>query len=156
MKTKTLVYILSILLVFISCKKTNSIKVDEQKNNIKEIDSLHKINTQNDIYINNEFNGMTELVDVKALEFEETSIDSIWYGFYNIRNTEVYIFSVNKFLRNPDVEQYRTIDTVNLKSKNIEIKVENFSDYKTLNLLQDKKVVKKWKFKTYPKKEKEK
>ncbi|WP_376776981.1 hypothetical protein [Flavobacterium covae] len=152
MKTRTYIYILFILSVFSSCKKIDNIdKVNNEKNTVKSFDSVYKIKAQNDIYINNEFNGMTELVDVIAIEFKETSIDSIWYGFYNIRDTEAYIFSVNKFLENPDVEQYRTIDTVNLKSKNIEVKVENFSDYKTLNLLLDTKLIKKWKFKTYPK-----
>ena len=59
--------------------------------------------------------------------------------------------AVEKFLENPDVEQFITIDTVNLKSKNIQVKVENFSDYKTLNLFLDKKLVKKWRFKIYSK-----
>ncbi|WP_309607467.1 hypothetical protein [Flavobacterium sp.] len=150
MKTKTHLYILSIFLVIMSCKKTNNTnKADVEKNSINKIDSVHKTKTQNDIYINNKWNGMTEIVDVKSLKFQETSIDSIWYGFYNIRNTESYIFSVDKFLENPDVEQYRTLDTVNLKSKNIEVTVEDFSNYKTLNLLLDKKLVKQWKFKTY-------
>ena len=153
MKTKTSIYILYLLLSFLSCKKdNNTIKVNEEKNKVKLIDSVNKTQTQNDIYINNKWNGMTELVDVKSLKFQETSIDSIWYGLYNVRNTELYIFSVDKFLENPDVEQYRTIDTVNLKSKNIEVTVDDFSNYKTLNLLLDKKLIKKWKFKAYPKK----
>jgi hypothetical protein len=151
MKKKINIYILSILLVVLSCKKANNaIKSNKEKNSVNQIDSVHKTKKQNDIYINNEWNGMTELVDVKSLEFEKTSIDSICYGLFKIRNSEEYIFSVEKFLDNPDVEQYRTIDTVNLKSKNIEVKVENSSDFKTLNLLLDKKLVKKWKFKNSP------
>lgn len=146
MKKETNIYILLVVLLFLSCNNNNTIKVNK-KNNGKQIDNVHKTKKQNDIYINNEWNGMTELVDVKSLEFEETSIDSISYGLYQIRNSDEYIFSVEKFLENPDVEQYRTIDTVNLKSKNIEVKVENFSNYKTLNLLLDKKLLKKWEFK---------
>lgn len=153
MKTKTHIYLLFMLFVLFSCKETNNKNVVSNKNDIgKVIDSVNKINFQHDIYINKIFNGMTELVDVKTVEFEETSIDSIWYGLYNIRNTDVYIFAVDKYLENPDIEQYITIDTVNLNSKNIEVKVENFSDYKTLNLSVDKNFVKKWKFNTYPKK----
>ena len=57
-----------------------------------------------------------------------------WWSCINrvITIRHLYIFSVEKFLENPDVEQYRTIDTVNLKSKDIDVKVENFSNYKTL------------------------
>jgi hypothetical protein len=154
MKTKTIIYILSILLVFLSCKKTNNIiKVDQEKNKVNLIDSVHKTKTQNDVYINNEFYESDELVDVIILEFKETSIDSISYSLYKIRDTEAYIFSVEKFLKNDDLAKYRTIDTVNLKSNKIEVKIENYSDYKTLNLLLDKKLVKKWEFKIYSKKE---
>jgi hypothetical protein len=148
MKKETNIYIILIFLLFLSCKNNNNtIKVDEEKNNGKQIDNAYKSKKQKDIYINNEWNGLTELVDVKSLEFEETSIDSISYGLFQIRNSDEYIFSVEKFLENPDVEQYRTIDTVNLKSKDIDVKVENFSNYKTLNLFLDKKLLKKWKFK---------
>jgi hypothetical protein len=150
MKTKTHIYILSILLVFLSCKKNNNtIKVNEEKNKVKLIDSVYK--TQRDVYINKEYYEQDELIDVIILQFKETSIDSISYSLYKIRETEEYIFSVDRFLKNDDLAKYRTIDTVNLKSDKIEVNIEKFSDYKTLNLLLDKKVVKKWKFKTYPK-----
>ena len=45
------------------------------------------------------------------------------------------------------------MDTVNLKSKNIDVKIEEFSDHKILNLLLDKKLVKKWTFKLNSKNE---
>ncbi|CAH0336081.1 hypothetical protein FVB9288_01754 [Flavobacterium sp. CECT 9288] len=149
MKKQTLFYmVLTLLLVFLSCKKADNItKTNNLNNKIKPIDSVYEEKQQKDIFINNEFNAMTELVDVKALDFKETSIDSIWYGLYNIQNTDEYIFSVNKFLDNQDVERYKTIDTINLKSRNIVVKVEIFNEFKTLNLFLNKKLIKKWKFK---------
>jgi|GEM_PF-1698256 len=148
MKKVTYIYTLSVLLTFSSCgKNSNTTITDAQKNNIKSIEQVKRTKDQNDIYINREFNEMTELVDVKTLKFEKTPIDSIWYGLYNITNSKNYIFAVSKFLENPDVAKYRIVDTVNLKSKNIDVKIEKFSDHKILNLLLDKKLVKKWTFK---------
>ena len=61
MKTKKHLYIISILLVFICCKKTtNTTKINEVKKITKQIDSIHKTKIQNDIYINNEYNILTE------------------------------------------------------------------------------------------------
>ncbi|MDI9309217.1 MAG: hypothetical protein QM535_03285 [Limnohabitans sp.] len=148
MKKQIYIYLAALLLVFFSCKETdNSAKTDGLNNKIKKSNIVYDEKQQKDIFINNEWNGMTELVDVKALDFRKTSIDSICYGLYKIRNSEAYIFSVERFLENPDVEQYRTIDTVNLKSKNIAVEVGIFNEYKTLNLFLNKKLIKKWKFK---------
>ncbi|WP_426473230.1 XAC2610-related protein [Chryseobacterium balustinum] len=154
MKKVTYIYILSVLLTFSSCgKNTNKTLTDAEKNKVNSIERIKRTKGQNDIYINREFNEMTELVDVKTLKFKETAIDSIWYGLYNITNSENYIFAVHKFLQNPDVAKYRIMDTVNLKSKNIDVKIEEFSDHKILNLLLDKKLVKKWTFKLNSKNE---
>lgn len=154
MKRVTYIYILSVLLTFLSCgKNSNTTITDAEKININSIEQVKRTKGQNDIYINREFNEMTELVDVKTLKFKETTIDSIWYGLYNITNSENYIFAVHKFLENPDVAKYRIMDTVNLKSKNIDVKIEEFSDHKILNLLLDKKLVKKWTFKLNSKNE---
>jgi len=153
-KSVTYIYILSVLLTFLSCgKNSNTTITDAEKINIKSIEQVKRTKGQNDIYINREFNEMTELVDVKTLKFEKTPIDSIWYGLYNITNSENYIFAVHKFLQNPDVAQYRIMDTVNLKTKNIDVKIEAFSDHKILNLLLHKKLVKKWTFRLNSKNE---
>ena len=154
MKRVTYIYILSVLLTFSSCgKNTNKTLTDAEKTTVNSIEQVKRTKGQNDIYINREFNEMTELVDVKTLKFKETAIDSIWYGLYNITNSENYIFAVHKFLQNPDVAQYRIMDTVNLKSKNIDVKIEEFSDHKILNLLLDEKLVKKWTFRLNSKNE---
>lgn len=154
MKKETYLYILSVLLTFSSCgKNTNKTLTDAEKTKVNSIEQIKRTKGQNDIYINREFNEMTELVDVKTLKFEKTAIDSVWYGLYNITNSENYIFAVHKFLQNPDVAQYRIMDTVNLKSKNIDVKIEEFSDHKILNLLLDNKLVKKWTFKLNSKNE---
>lgn len=151
MKIKSQIYILFILILFISCKKQN------QSNNIvgnnKNIltDTVKKAIAQRDVFINKEYFEQEELVDVKILNFEKTSIDSIFYSLYKINNSENYIFSLDKFLKNEEIAKYKIIDTINLKSDNIEVNIEDLSDYKTLNLFLNKKIVKKWKFKTYPK-----
>lgn len=149
MKKVAYVFILSLLLTFSSCgKKSNTTITDAEKIKVNSAEQVKKTNGQNDIYINREVNEMTEIVNVKTIKFEETAIDSIWYGLYNIANSENYIFAVHKLLQNPDVAQYRITDTVNLKSKNIYVKIEEFSDHKILNLLLDQKLVKNWKFKS--------
>ncbi|WP_435525925.1 hypothetical protein [Chryseobacterium indoltheticum] len=154
MKKVTSIYILSVLLTFSSCgKNANKTLTDAEKNKVNSTEQVKRTKGQNDIYINREFNEMTELIDVKTLKFEKTTIDSLWYGLYNITNSENYIFAVHKFLQNPDVAQYRIMDTVNLKSKNIDVKIEQFSNHKILNLLLDKKLVKKWTFKLNSKNE---
>lgn len=154
MKSVTYIYILSVLLTFLSCGKSSQKTItDSEKSSVATNEKKEQALGQNDIYINRELNEMTELVDVKTLKFKETAIDSIWYGLYNITNSENYIFAVHKFLENPDVAKYRIVDTVNLKSKNIDVKIEKFSDHKILNLLLDKKLVKKWTFKLNSKNE---
>lgn len=153
MKKETNIYILLIVLFFLSCKNNSTIKVNEEKNKAVLIDSVRntKKQKQRDIYINKEYYEQEELIDVIILQFKETPIDSISYSLYKIRETEEYIFSLDRFLKNEDLAKYKTLDTVNLRSDKIEVKVEEFSDYKNLNLLLDKKLVKKWKFKTYSK-----
>lgn len=149
MKKLTKIFILSVLLTLSSCgKNSNTTLTDTEKNNVNSVERVKETKRQNDIYINREFNEMTELVDVKTLKFEETAIDSVWYGLYYVNDSDNYIFAVHKFLQNPDVAQYRIMDTVNLKSKNINVKIEEFSDHKILNLLLDHKLVKNWKFKS--------
>lgn len=147
MKKVTYIYLLLVFLTFSSCGKSSQKTItDSEKSSVATNEKKEQALGQNDIYINREFNEMTELVDVKTLKFEKTPIDSIWYGLYNITNSENYIFAVHKFLQNPDVAKYRIMDTVNLKSKNIDVKIEEFSNHKILNLLLDKKLVKKWTF----------
>lgn len=91
MKKVTYIYILAVLLTFSSCgKNTNKTLTDAEKTKVNSIELVKKTKGQNDIYINREFNEMTELVDVKTLKFEKTTIDSLWYGLYNITNSENY------------------------------------------------------------------
>ena len=148
---------LALLCFFICCNR----QVDNKK-----IDDTKKIKTHNqynkkafndkikEIYIGKEFFSGDELINYEWVKSQSVKeIDSLSYSVYKSISANNYIFSLDKFLKNEDVEKFKIIDTVNLKSKNIEVKVDNFSDYKTLNLLLDKKLIKKWKFKTYSKKE---
>ncbi|WP_136667871.1 hypothetical protein [Flavobacterium sp. H122] len=152
MKIKSQIYILFILTFLISCKKQNeSNNIVDNKNKTSLPDTVKKATIQRDVFINKEYFEQEELLDTKILNFKETSIDSIFYCLYKINNTESYIFSLDKFLKNDELAKYKIIDTVNLKSDKIKVNIEDFSDYKTLNLFLDNKAVKKWKFKTYPK-----
>ena len=148
---------LALLCFFICCNR----QVDNKK-----IDDTKKIKTHNqynkkafndkikEIYIGKEFFSGDELINYEWVKSQSVKeIDSLSYSIYKSMSANNYIFSLDKFLKNEDVEKFKIIDTVNLKSKNIEVKVDNFSNYKTLNLLLDKKLIRKWKFKTYPKKE---
>lgn len=154
MKIKSQIYILLILTLFISCKKQNQSDNIVHNKKIILVDTVKKTILQRDLFINKEYYEQEELTDVKILNFVKTSIDSISYSLYKTNNSENYIFSLDKFLKNEELAKYKIIDTVNLKSDKIEVNIENHTDYKTLNLFLNKKILKKWKFKSFSKKEK--
>ncbi len=142
---------------FICCKgQDDKNKIEDTKKITTDIrynkDAFN--DTIKEIYIGKEFFSGDELINYEWVKSQSVKeIDSLSYSVYKSISANNYIFSLDKFLKNEDVEKFKIIDIVNLKSKNIEVNVEDFSDYKTLNLLLDKKLVKKWKFKIYPKKE---
>ncbi|PTD16085.1 hypothetical protein [Flavobacterium columnare] len=151
MKIKTNICIAFILIFLTSCKKqveNNKIVNSKKSESINVIDTIKKVVEQRDIFINKEYFEQEELLDIKILNFEKTSIDSIYYCLYKINNSESYIFSLDKFLKNEELAKYKIIDTVHTNSQNININVENSIGYKTLKLILNKKVIKSWEFKT--------
>lgn len=130
------------LSLFIACKDENN------QNNKKEVfvDSNTIVKTnQSDIFIGKEIGESTEFVNVKVIEFSETEIDSIYYGLYqdNTKN-ETYIFTIEKELEDP---HSKIIDTVNLRTAKIKVKINKLEKKNSLNLFVNNQLIKKWEFK---------
>lgn len=144
---KNLIFIFYVFIVFTSCRENKSFSKPIVTADVKDT-LLSKASSQKDIYINKEFFSGDEMIDVENFKTAKTGIDSLNYSIYKERNTKNYIFSLEKFLKNDDVEKYRITDTVNLKSTDITVQVETVGNSKTLLLKSDQKLLKKWTFKT--------
>jgi len=144
---KNLIFIFSVFIVFISCKESKSFSKPVVADEVKDT-LISKPSSQKDIYINKEFFSGDEMTDVETYKTAKTGIDSLSYSIYKERNTKNYIFSLEKFLKNDDVEKYRITDTVNLKSPDVVINVETVGNNKVLLLKSDQKLLKKWSFET--------
>jgi len=143
---KNLIFIFSVFVVFTACKENKSFSKPDIKAEAKDT-LISKASAQKDIYINKDFFSGDELIDVETFETAKTDIDSLSYSIYKDRNTKNYIFSLEKFLKNDDVEKYRITDTVNLTSPDVTVNVETVGNNKVLLLKSDQKLLKKWVFK---------
>jgi hypothetical protein len=101
---------------------------------------------QKDIYIGKEFFSGNELNSVETFRTNKTGIDSISFSIYKERKINNYIFSLERFLKDDDVQKYRIIDTINLKSTDVNVSTENFGSKEILYLKSNKKLIKKWTF----------
>lgn len=133
------------LIIALSCK--------QNKSSPKPIEALPNTNTagveildQKDIFIGKEFFAGDELNNVETVRTKETGIDSISFSIYKQKKNNIYIFSLERFLKNDDVEKYRIIDTINLKSADVKINIENVGNNEILYLKSNKKLIKKWTF----------
>lgn len=143
---RNLIYIFLVLLIFTGCKDEKSLSKQIKVSSPKDDKLLSKPLIQKDIYINKEFFAGDELNDVEIITTEKTGIDSLTYSIYKIINTDHYIFALEKFLKNDDVEMYRITDTLNLKSSELIIDLVNEKKAKILYLKSNQTVLKKWVF----------
>lgn len=134
-----------LLIIAVSCKHNKSSRraIDTVPKTNTAID---KISNQKDIYIGKEFFSGDELNSVETVRTKTTGIDSISFSMYKERKNNHYIFSLERFLENQDVEKYRIIDTVNLKSTDVNVSIKNVGGYETLYLKSNQKLLKKWTF----------
>ncbi len=142
---KNLMLVFLIFIATTACKENKSILKQPAASASKDT-LVSKPVSQKDIYINKEFFSGDELSDVETFKTGKTTVDSMSYSIYKVRNTGDYIFSLEKFLKNDDVEKYRITDTVNLKSANVRLNEENVSNRKVLLLNSNQKLLKKWVF----------
>ncbi|MCY0967709.1 hypothetical protein [Chryseobacterium wangxinyae] len=145
MKIKNLVISSLFLVTAIACKEGKSYAKSTDISPTQDTVVAKKAD-QKDIFINKEFFSGDELVDVETFKTGKTDIDSVNYSIYKSRNSGKYIFSLEKFLKNDDVEKYRITDTVNLNSPDIAINVHTVGNKKLLSLKSDKKLLKEWSF----------
>lgn len=135
------------LVIFTNCKESKAFSKPVVTAEVKDT-LISKTQVQKDIYINKEFFAGDELTDVETFKTAKTGIDSLSYSIYKERNTKNYIFSLEKFLKNDDVEKYRITDTVNLKSADVTVHAEAVGNSKILLLKSNQKLLKKWTFET--------
>lgn len=105
---------------FISCKgnEENKVFINEDKivttvlsENKQGKDSVREIYIGKTFFSGDELNDFT-IVDNNNFK----QIDSLSFSIYKKNNGEDYIFSLEKFLKNEDVEKYEIIDVVSFKN----------------------------------------
>ncbi|MBW7676326.1 hypothetical protein [Chryseobacterium chendengshani] len=144
---KKLIFIFSVFIIFTACRENKSFSKSAVSDGVKDT-LISKASSQKDIYINKEFFSGDEMTDVETYKTAKTGIDSLSYSIYKERNTKNYIFSLEKFLKNDDVEKYRITDTLNLKSADVTVTTETVGNNKVLSLKWNQKLLKKWSFET--------
>ena len=80
--------------------------------------SLDKENSSKDeIFIGKEFYAGDELSDYECIKnISHFKSDSLCYSVYKPLNYHYFVFSLEKFLSNEDVEKFRILDTLHLKN----------------------------------------
>ena len=150
---KKIMNVFFLCLFIFSCKSNEEKKVIINNNTSPSVNksNINQIkNSINEIYIGKTFFSGDELNDLTVVENKKIEqIDSLTYSIYKKNNSENYIFSLEKFLKNEDVEKYKIIDTINLKSKDIIIDLKNLNNLIVLSLKTQGSFTKEWKFKDY-------
>ena len=84
----------------------------------EEKQSLDKENSsKNEIFIGKEFYAGDELSDYDCIKnSNHFKSDSLCYSVYKPLNYDYFVFSLEKFLSNEDVEKFRILDTLHLKN----------------------------------------
>lgn len=84
----------------------------------EEKQSLDKENSSKDeIFIGKEFYAGDELSDYECIKnISHFKSDSLCYSVYKPLNYHYFVFSLEKFLSNEDVEKFRILDTLHLKN----------------------------------------
>ena len=115
----------------------------------EEKQSLDKENSSKDeIFIGKEFYAGDELSDYEFIKNSSYfKSDSLCYSVYKPLNYHYFVFSLEKFLSNEDVEKFRILDTLHLKN----IAHINFIHNELgASLFLDDKKIKEWIFNKTP------
>ena len=115
----------------------------------EEKQSLDKENSSKDeIFIGKEFYAGDELSDYECIKNSSYfKSDSLCYSVYKPLHYHYFVFSLEKFLSNEDVEKFRILDTLHLKS----IAHINFIHNELgASLFLDDKKIKEWIFNKTP------
>ena len=115
----------------------------------EEKQSLDKENSSKDeIFIGKEFYAGDELSDYEFIKNSSYfKSDSLCYSVYKPLNYHYFVFSLEKFLSNEDVEKFRILDTLHLKN----IAHINFIHNELgASLFLDNKKIKEWIFNKTP------
>ena len=111
---------LIIYLFFISCKRSEEEKeVIYNENAMPNVLSEIKSDSIKEIYIGKVFFSGDELNYYSMLETNSfKQIDSMSYSIYENNKKDIHVLSLEKFLKNEDVEKWKIIDTINIKNYN--------------------------------------
>ncbi|OAB78230.1 hypothetical protein [Cochleicola gelatinilyticus] len=137
---KKIIILCLAIICSVSCKYKNAGNSSDNT----EVASEEQL-SQSDIYIDREFYASDELNDVKVIASKETKIDSIKYSIYTDA-AGGYIFSLEKFLKNDDVALYRIVDTIHLSSIAIDVVIQEKSNARVLQILENGVPLKAWNF----------
>ena len=144
-------FLLILLTIFmISCKRKEDKNILNKKNEVSLINNSKKDTTRK-IYIGKVFFSGDELNDFTVIEnnnFKKT--DSLGYSIYKKNDDNIYLFCLERFVENIDIEKYKIIDTIHLKnynSKNFVVKEIILKNKVNLIIYFNDKVIKKWEFK---------
>ena len=104
--------------------------------------------SKNEIFIGKEFYAGDELSDYECIKnSNHFKSDSLCYSVYKPLNYHYFVFSLEKFLSNEDVEKFRILDTLHLKN----IAHINFIHNELgASLFLDDKKIKEWIFNKTP------
>ena len=104
--------------------------------------------SKDEIFIGKEFYAGDELSDYEFIKNSSYfKSDSLCYSVYKPLNYHYFVFSVEKFLSNEDVEKFRILDTLHLKS----IAHINFIHNELgVSLFLDDRKIKEWIFNKTP------
>ncbi|KAF2333763.1 hypothetical protein [Flavobacterium daemonense] len=140
-----------IILFLISCKGQEKNKIiDSKKGTFSKKEAC--INNSNEIYIGKVFFEGDELNDYEWIKSDKIkNVDSLSYSIYQNKQTKYYIISIEKNLKNEDVEKFKIIDTLNIKncvSSDLKIKENILTSKIEVNVFCKSKIVKTWGFKS--------
>lgn len=137
---KKILISIAFLTIISCCEKTKNNKTINEKV-YKNIE---------DIYIGKVFFSGDELNNYDWIKSEKfKSIDSLNYSIYQNTETKCFVLSIEKFLKNNDVEKFKIIDTINLKNWNSSdflMKETVFQKKIVIELYLKNERLKKWEF----------
>lgn len=128
-----------------TCKGQKDENYLHENNNRSSLDVKKE---SSEIYLGKIFFVGDEMNQYQFIKGDKTIVDSISYSIYQNIDNKKYVFSLEKLLRNDDIEKYQIIDTINLQ-KNVLVDKLNLIRQKSndgISLVYNKKKLKSWKF----------